>query len=95
MGSMVRAGHACATGRSAPPPTRHGTNHSAPLHLCAAARLLLPPASTPAAQVVFLFTSWSLVAVGRTAQEVVAEVRRQFAERPGIMSGEEKPDYAR
>jgi inorganic pyrophosphatase len=33
--------------------------------------------------------------VGNTAQEVVREVRRQFAERPGIMAGEEKPDYAR
>ncbi|XRA99387.1 H+-translocating diphosphatase [Pycnococcus provasolii] len=44
---------------------------------------------------VYLFTAWSMLAVGRSAQEVVNEVRRQFAERPGIMSYQEKPDYAR
>ncbi|EFN56974.1 hypothetical protein CHLNCDRAFT_143568 [Chlorella variabilis] len=47
------------------------------------------------AMLVFLFSSWSFAAVGRTAQEVVNEVRRQFAERPGIMNYTEKPDYAR
>jgi H(+)-translocating pyrophosphatase len=47
------------------------------------------------AMVVFLFSSWSFMAVGRTAQEVVNEVRRQFKERPGIMNYTEKPDYAR
>ena len=47
------------------------------------------------ATLVFIFSSWSCVAVGTTAQEVVNEVRRQFNERPGIMSGTEKPDYAR
>jgi inorganic pyrophosphatase len=45
--------------------------------------------------IVFVFSSWTCLAVGNTAQEVVREVRRQFAERPGIMTGEEKPDYAR
>jgi H(+)-translocating pyrophosphatase len=45
--------------------------------------------------IVFVFSSWTCLAVGNTAQEVVREVRRQFAERPGIMAGEEKPDYAR
>lgn len=44
---------------------------------------------------VFLFAAWSCSAVGRSAQEVVNEVRRQFAERPGIMTFKEKPDYAR
>lgn len=34
---------------------------------------------------IFLFSAWACVAVGRTAQEVVNEVRRQFIERPGIM----------
>jgi H+-translocating diphosphatase len=44
---------------------------------------------------VYLFSAWSITAVGRSAQEVVREVRRQFAERPGIMTYSEKPDYAR
>ncbi|GMH36337.1 hypothetical protein BSKO_04205 [Bryopsis sp. KO-2023] len=44
---------------------------------------------------VYLFSAWACVAVGRSAQEVVNEVRRQFAERPGIMTFNEKPDYAR
>lgn len=47
------------------------------------------------AMLVFIFSSWTCVAVGSTAQEVVNEVRRQFAERPGIMTYAEKPDYAR
>lgn len=34
---------------------------------------------------IFLFSAWACSAVGRTAQEVVNEVRRQFIERPGIM----------
>jgi len=34
---------------------------------------------------IFLFSAWAIAAVGRTAQEVVNEVRRQFIERPGIM----------
>mmetsp|Transcript_6744 Transcript_6744/g.26251 ORF Transcript_6744/g.26251 Transcript_6744/m.26251 type:complete len:769 (-) Transcript_6744:123-2429(-) len=45
--------------------------------------------------IVYLFTAFACTAVGRSAQEVVTEVRRQFAERPGIMSREEKPDYGR
>ncbi|CAI0442077.1 unnamed protein product [Linum tenue] len=36
---------------------------------------------------IFLFSAWACSAVGRTAQEVVNEVRRQFIERPGIMVG--------
>ncbi|XP_040951755.1 pyrophosphate-energized membrane proton pump 3 isoform X4 [Gossypium hirsutum] len=54
---------------------------------------------------IFLFSAWACAAVGRTAQEVVKEVRRQFIERPGIMVGlrfqlpftdyKEKPDYGR
>ncbi|KAI3977832.1 hypothetical protein MKX01_036672 [Papaver californicum] len=44
---------------------------------------------------IFLFSAWACSAVGRTAQEVVNEVRRQFIERPGIMEYKEKPDYGR
>ena len=45
--------------------------------------------------IVYLFTAFACTAVGRYAQEVVTEVRRQFRERPGIMTREEKPDYGR
>ncbi len=43
----------------------------------------------------FLFSAFSLLAVGRSAFELIREVRRQFQERPGIMRGTEKPDYGR
>jgi len=44
---------------------------------------------------VFVFTAWSIDAVGRTAQEVVNEVRRQFREIKGIMEHENKPKYGK
>jgi Na+/H+-translocating membrane pyrophosphatase len=47
------------------------------------------------ATLIFVFAAWACAAVGRVAGVVVAEVRRQFAERPGIMTYAEKPDYAR
>ncbi|WP_369052608.1 sodium-translocating pyrophosphatase [Kineococcus terrestris] len=47
------------------------------------------------AAVVFLFSGLAVNAVGRSAGAVVVEVRRQFAERPGIMTGEEEPDHGR
>ncbi|WP_143316776.1 sodium-translocating pyrophosphatase [Clostridium sp. HBUAS56017] len=46
------------------------------------------------AMVVFLFSSTAIRAVGRAAQYVILEVRRQFNEIKGIMDGSTKPDYA-
>jgi K(+)-stimulated pyrophosphate-energized sodium pump len=43
----------------------------------------------------FLFSSQAISAVGKAASEMVAEVRRQFKEMPGILEGTQKPDYGR
>ena len=42
----------------------------------------------------FVFCALTMKAVGRAAKGMVEEVRRQFREKPGIMAGTEKPDYA-
>jgi inorganic pyrophosphatase/K(+)-stimulated pyrophosphate-energized sodium pump len=44
---------------------------------------------------VFVFSALTMQAVGRAAMAMVNEVRRQFAEKPGIMKGDDTPDYAR
>lgn len=41
----------------------------------------------------FLFSSFTMRAVGKSAVEMVEEIRRQFKEKPGILKGKDKPDY--
>ena len=41
----------------------------------------------------FLFSSFSMKAVGNAAGAVVKEVRRQLAKKPGIITGTEQPEY--
>ncbi|MCS6776933.1 MAG: sodium-translocating pyrophosphatase [Chloroherpetonaceae bacterium] len=43
----------------------------------------------------FLFSAFSINAVGRAAFHLIEEVRRQFREDPGIMAGTSRPNYAR
>ena len=43
----------------------------------------------------FLFCSFLLRAVGKAAFQMIGEVRRQFREIKGLMTGKSKPDYAR
>jgi len=47
------------------------------------------------AMLIFLFSSLAIRAVGRAAQSMIQEVRRQFRADPKIMTGESEPDYAR
>src|SRR4249920_715093 len=48
-----------------------------------------------AATLVYFFSSLAIKAVGKTAQTIIVEVRRQFREMPGIMDYSQRPDYAR
>jgi len=43
----------------------------------------------------FMFSAFTMNSVGRAANQMIEEVRRQFREDPGIMAGTSKPDYAR
>lgn len=47
------------------------------------------------AMVVFYFSAMTMSAVGRAAKDMVDEVRRQFEQHPHILTGLERPDYAR
>jgi K(+)-stimulated pyrophosphate-energized sodium pump len=47
------------------------------------------------ATIPFLFSALLLRATSRVASKMVDEVRRQFKEIPGLLSGDEKPDYSR
>ena len=47
------------------------------------------------AMMAFLFCGLTMNAVGRAVQKMVTEVRRQFREIKGILTGEQRPDYAR
>lgn len=41
----------------------------------------------------FLFSAFTMSSVGKAANKMIEEVRRQFREKPGILEGTDKPDY--
>ena len=42
----------------------------------------------------FLFSAMTMESVSKAAHQMIEEVRRQFREKPGILAGTDKPDYA-
>ncbi|WP_320993267.1 sodium-translocating pyrophosphatase [Enterocloster bolteae] len=42
----------------------------------------------------FLFTAMTMESVSKAAHQMIEEVRRQFREKPGILKGTDRPDYA-
>ncbi len=47
------------------------------------------------AALIFVFSSFAIRSVGKAAYYIINDVRAQFKEKPGIMAGTDKPDYAR
>ncbi len=47
------------------------------------------------ATLVFLFSALAIKAVGKTAYYVIVDVKNQFKEKPGILDGNDEPDYGR
>ena len=45
------------------------------------------------AMIPYLFSALAMGAIGKAAFKMIGEVRRQFREHPGILTGTEKPDY--
>lgn len=43
----------------------------------------------------FLFSAFTMSSVGKAANKMIDEVRRQFKKKPGILKGTDKPDYTR
>lgn len=43
----------------------------------------------------YLFSAFTMSSVGKAANKMIDEVRRQFREKPGILLGKEKPDYTK
>ncbi len=41
----------------------------------------------------FLFSAFTMSSVGKAANKMIEEVRRQFREKPGILEGKDNPDY--
>ncbi len=67
----------------------------APFHSVDLAKIHVFVGGLLGAMLVFLFSSFAIRAVGKAAYYVINDVRAQFKEKPGILKGTDKPDYAR